>query len=1149
MKRTAVSRASWSSKALFLTSSALTLVTCPSLAAAQVEAPVADQAIAGQTPAEQTITEQKPIEQAAADDQSVSDRDIVVTGIRAALDSAKETKRKASTFVDSITASDIATLPDLSVAEAIGRIPGVTISRFPTGGASPDFPSPEGRGNLVRGLGFVRSEFNGRDAFSANGGRSLDFSSIPPELVGGVDVYKNQTADLIEGGIGGTINLRTLEPFDAKKDLFVVALDGTYSDLRKKWAPEASITTGKRWNTGIGEIGILGSFSRSRLDSRINGWQQSQPIPRVLDANGNVPEINNLNDLPRPNEFVGVDPSRIVGITPGFQLRTNDVNRLRTSYYGALQWKKDGIQATFKYIRVDTKIDSLERTLEWFPDHNGGVNIGVQNLALDKNWGSSGLPMCSGPGGQPTAPGDCETLYPVRGGLMESGLVTSNQDSWTGARGRDVGMLGIGKIEESKTQDFSLNLKWNATDRLYATFDGQYTKASARQRQIWGGMNSYFNYSIDQDLDHPRVEFFIDPTTRFNPSNTRYTGDRDPVTNAQGVVTAPGIYIPTPTSSGDFNGANFQYAADQFQNGDGDLYALRTDLAYDVSGGDGLASWFDSVKFGARYSERSQVNSEMALNWGAIAPAWAGGYGIAGTFQDPNRGFEAVSFKNFFRGDGVVQGNNTDFVFVNHNILNNYADFRNYIASEPQLATLGSWVPRGTNDGTAFGRANYNPEDTSNITERTKNAYVRLDFKQSFDNGMSVDGNFGVRYVRTDLRSTGFQAFRPFNPDLPSCSPTGGANQTNCQYTFDPTTGRRLRTDDAESRDDIRDFAPGAVAYASQAAIPTALKLTDEHWLPSFNVKWNLDREMLVRFGYSKGLSRPNVQDLRASQEFVVTTQRTNFQQITDTTDPLFGVDRGAQNITASEVRVSRGNPYLKPTTADSFDLSYEYYFKSGYLSVAGFYKSLKNIITNGDLPLGTVTLDGKTLNVIYSGPVNQAKAKVKGIEIAYQQFFEFLPGPLKHLGFQGNYTFIDASTTPPGNGADANGDGIPDDLTQVFRWGVSDLLGQSKHIANAVAIYQDRVVEARLAYNWRSQYLTTYRDYVTGNPIYNSAAGFLDASLKFNFGQWQLRGSIANILDTKSKARALIDSDGQMYDRFSFLNDRRIVVGALFRL
>ena len=111
-------------------------------------------------------------------------------------------------------------------------------------------------------------------------------------------------------------------------------------------------------------------------------------------------------------------------------------------------------------------------------------------------------------------------------------------------------------------------------------------------------------------------------------------------------------------------------------------------------------------------------------------------------------------------------------------------------------------------------------------------------------------------------------------------------------------------------------------------------------------------------------------------------------------------------------------------------------------------------------------------------------------------------------------------------------------------------MLGQSKHIANAVGIYQDDKLEMRLAYNWRSEYLTTYRDWVTGHPVYNSAAGFLDASIKYKlFDQVQLRASIANVLDTKSKAKTQIDAQGQMYDRFSFLNDRRIVVGVLFQL
>jgi outer membrane receptor for ferrienterochelin and colicin len=97
------------------------------------------------------------------------------------------------------------------------------------------------------------------------------------------------------------------------------------------------------------------------------------------------------------------------------------------------------------------------------------------------------------------------------------------------------------------------------------------------------------------------------------------------------------------------------------------------------------------------------------------------------------------------------------------------------------------------------------------------------------------------------------------------------------------------------------------------------------------------------------------------------------------------------------------------------------------------------------------------------------------------------------------------------------------------------------------VGIYQDDKLELRLAYNWRSKYLVTYRDYVTGMPIWVSAGGVLDASAKYQITpQFQLRASVANLLDAKSKARGQIDQAGTMYDRFSFLNDRRFVIGAL---
>ena len=150
----------------------------------------------------------------AAKDKTASAPDgeeIVVTGYKKSLQSAQKIKRNADTFVDVISAEDIGALPDRSVAEALQRVPGVNISRFEQRN-DPDRFSVEGSGVIIRGLPFVRSELNGRDIFSANGGRELSFNDVSPELLGRVEVFKNTTADMIDGGISGTVNLVTRKP-------------------------------------------------------------------------------------------------------------------------------------------------------------------------------------------------------------------------------------------------------------------------------------------------------------------------------------------------------------------------------------------------------------------------------------------------------------------------------------------------------------------------------------------------------------------------------------------------------------------------------------------------------------------------------------------------------------------------------------------------------------------------------------------------------------------------------------------------------------------------------------------------------------------------------------------------------------------------
>ena len=109
-----------------------------------------------------------------AADAKTDDQVVVVTGQRASLKSAQTIKKNSDEVVDSIVADDIGKLPDRSVTEALQRVVGVTIDHnFAKG--DPEHYSVEGSGVNVRGLTYVRSELNGRDSFSANGGRSLNF--------------------------------------------------------------------------------------------------------------------------------------------------------------------------------------------------------------------------------------------------------------------------------------------------------------------------------------------------------------------------------------------------------------------------------------------------------------------------------------------------------------------------------------------------------------------------------------------------------------------------------------------------------------------------------------------------------------------------------------------------------------------------------------------------------------------------------------------------------------------------------------------------------------------------------------------------------------------------------------------------------------
>jgi TonB-dependent receptor len=187
---------------------------------------------------------------------------VVVTGQRASLNSAQQLKRDSITILDAVVADDIMRLPDFSVTEALQRITGVQIQR----------DRGEGASVTVRGLSQVETTLNGREVFTAGTGRALDFADFPAELVAGLDVYKSSSAEHIEGGIGGMVDLRTRRPFDFQGGKFVASARLVHGDLGQQDAPQLAALGSQRWSLGgAGELGALLSVS---LQHR--AWREDQ---------------------------------------------------------------------------------------------------------------------------------------------------------------------------------------------------------------------------------------------------------------------------------------------------------------------------------------------------------------------------------------------------------------------------------------------------------------------------------------------------------------------------------------------------------------------------------------------------------------------------------------------------------------------------------------------------------------------------------------------------------------------------------------------------------------------------------------------------------------------------------------------------------
>ncbi|MXP10319.1 TonB-dependent receptor [Pseudoblastomonas halimionae] len=1023
---------------------------------------------------------------------------VVITGFRQSLENAQDIKRNADTVVDVISAEDIGALADRSVAEALQRVPGVNISRF----ASPDDPdrfSVEGSGVIIRGLSFVRSELNGRDIFSADGGRTLSFNDVSPELLGRVEVYKNTTADMIDGGISGTVNLVTRKPLDNPGFNIAGTLEYNYGDLAEEWSPGFSVLASDTFDVGIGTFGLQLGYAQQELKTRTDASQLTDPCYRPADLlSGGCIRARDVGD----GGFGGSNfdetnfpPAGSVVVPKGAGVRTTSLERDRNAYSVVGQFESnDGrVQITAEYLRADT-----DTSLEEF-----------SMLALVNNDAFFPIPQAG-----------TDFTFDSEG-FFERGTLTQTSDG--GIPGISTENLHFQQEGRATTEDYSVSIQIEPTDRLAINFEGQVINSKLNTAGVIFAMQTYSDIFIDNSGDTPQVQFF-QPGTQASPAD----------------------YFTDPALT------YFWFHLDNQIDNEGSLYSMRGDIEYDISD----TGFFRKARFGARWADRSRVTRNANYsNWSNLGAPWTGrngnwngddpqAYGAGGAyaFDFPDQAAVYNPFgDNFQRGNAPVPAGNGAAIFygggpgdnlveayLNGQLSEDVQAIKDFTLTSEGRPLIGGRTQQRP-DGTLVQCDPFCPTEVVPVDETTNAAYARVDFGHDFDSGLEFSGNIGVRYVETRVRSSGLVGFL-------------GANYIDdpvLEDPADPTSPNRggdgdgvAEISDIQNRCDnvpAGEQGPGfcQLSAARQAEFAAGLTgdvyldrsdETYDHWLPSFNARLNLNNGIVLRAAVSKGIFRP---DLSAFRTGGLVFDNTNnlVQGGTTDTGALFGLNTG--------------NRSLRPVESWNYDISAEWYFDDvGSLTVALFAKDISNQEVSGATVQELTSPQGNAIDVLINGPVNSDSSTLKGAELAFQDTFDFLPGALAGFGTQLTYTYVDGGAFNNNNiGAERSpfANNLP-------------LTGISEHTVNAVLFYEMYGFSARAAYNWRSEYLLTTRDVIFPfQPIFNEATGQLDASIFYDVTD-QIKVGVqgVNLLDEVTRTSQVFDFDQTRVVRSAFRNDRR---------
>ncbi len=902
----------------------------------------------------------------AQEDETVEE-EVIVYGVRSALKTALDVKRNSENIVDAISSEDIGALPGISIAESLQLLPGV--SGLDENGRIEEVG--------IRGLSanFTMTTLNGREVASSRGQRGVTLSVFPGELIEQALVYKTPLADAIEGGVAGTVELRTIRPLDSSRSRFS-------GNLRVENNPLGS-DVGSEDNSYRGSFAYVDKLMDDRLGIAyaFSGRKGYLPAERMEVQNFNRWRgrnyANNGGALPRnpaTNPDTGASWTQVQAgrnFAPALDARSVDYENYRLAREALnlpsdLEWvfpnnfffkredKQDDLQSHMLALQFkpndlwDINFDGLISKSDADSEtHEFRINQFIQAQQVILNNRALFDPVAAAAGREPGAD-PCDPVRDANGDVTYIGDDAQTQNAVSGGI-RCSGQVFVEPIGIDQFGVANFIHVQGAIDQLEADGSGTLRSplysASNRFIDIQEesnvlGLNivrdngdlrfeadfSYSNASRDQ-----AQEFVL---FQANAQNARAMGYRTPDgelfsaplifdnrNSAFPLVTYP---VDLASDDGIYRLREAQY---RLQNSEDELSAVRLEIAKSFDEGT-----VRKIEAGIRLASREKNNSHLR------------------TLLNEN---------TYFRQQPEQTGPNAGIPYPDLAVINpaddgspNFLEYRHFGVNErditaPFLPELGKEIGRPfptswfTWEQEAMwkalfpgGQAPIYPRvaqlipDTWTVEEETQALFYKVDFGGDFM-GIPVSGGFGIRYI--DTKATTTQAVAPI-----------AAAFVNPVEVVNGVLGDTpIMVDIADTPIQIQ--APQfLVSYPDQGNSEVDLgRLTNiereneySDFLPSLNVSFEVTPEFIVRFGWAKVMTRPTLSQLGGGLNL---------------NDGLAEIDVETGGFSFGDLGAKSGNPFLEPFRANQRDLSFEYYFSDENVLAVGLFKKNVNSFINAN--------------------------------------------------------------------------------------------------------------------------------------------------------------------------------------------------------